>query len=359
MRIEELTFFRFIAASVVVIFHFGRESTGFTGALVSGSEMVTFFFVLSGLVMGIAYLKKEVAFKSYLWARASRIMPIYLCALGLMLVSNLMGHTEVDPIALVLNIFLLQAWVSPYPMTMNYPGWSLSVEAFFYISFPFILYLIKKHALSAMQLGLTALLMWFITHVSSTSVLSTDLYGGMPSFSHDTIFFFPLAHLCSFLFGIAGALWLLDSKHAEQEQKLALPILIGSFIVIVLILNNKQEIMDALDLKLAFGSSLLAPLFLCFILSIALCRSKLVQVFRLYPLVLLGEASYSLYILQLPMHVLYNRFLSDTLALNATLDFYAFFLFLTLVSLATFLFFEKPVNKFLRFSLPSLIKKKK
>ena len=47
MRIESLTFFRYVAALIVVIFHYG-SATGFSGTLVAGQQMVSFFFVLSG-----------------------------------------------------------------------------------------------------------------------------------------------------------------------------------------------------------------------------------------------------------------------------------------------------------------------
>lgn len=54
MRVESLTFFRFIAAFIVVIFHFGT-GTWFTkifGRFVTaGPQMVSFFFVLSGFIM--------------------------------------------------------------------------------------------------------------------------------------------------------------------------------------------------------------------------------------------------------------------------------------------------------------------
>jgi peptidoglycan/LPS O-acetylase OafA/YrhL len=52
VRIESLTFFRFIAALVVIIFHFGKEATGFSGALVAGPQMVTFFFCTFRLCYG-------------------------------------------------------------------------------------------------------------------------------------------------------------------------------------------------------------------------------------------------------------------------------------------------------------------
>ncbi|MBT3880231.1 MAG: hypothetical protein HON76_21990 [Candidatus Scalindua sp.] len=59
MRVEILTFFRFIAAVIVVIFHFGRDATGFSGVLIAGPQMVTFFLVLSGFVMTLSYLNKK------------------------------------------------------------------------------------------------------------------------------------------------------------------------------------------------------------------------------------------------------------------------------------------------------------
>ena len=147
MRIEELTFFRFLAAAIVVIFHFGGEITGLSGVLTSGPEMVTFLFVLSGFVMGIAYLNKDISTSRYLWARVSRILPVYLLALVMVVSSYAISNNEINLVSLALNLTLLQSWVSPHPLSLNHPGWSLSVEAFFYFSFPFILYLIKKYSL--------------------------------------------------------------------------------------------------------------------------------------------------------------------------------------------------------------------
>jgi peptidoglycan/LPS O-acetylase OafA/YrhL len=357
MRIEELTFFRFLAAAIVVVFHYGSDATGLTGALISGPEMVTFFFVLSGFVMGIAYLKKDIPIAGYLWARVSRIMPVYLLALALVVISHIMLNKEVDTVSLLLNLTLLQSWVSPHPLSLNSPGWSLSVEAFFYISFPLILYLIKKYSLSSVHIVISALTIWGVTHILTTVILTSGLYGGFPSYSHDKIFYFPLTHLCSFLFGISGAIWILERKQKAYNKELILLLFLVVFTAIVLILNSKSFIMNHLDLKLAFGSSLLAPLFIIFIVSITLCRSSIIRIFSIYPLVLLGEASYSLYILQKPVYQIYKKYFSETLALEAPTDFYVFFVFLTFISILTFLLFEKPANEFLRFSLPVFVNK--
>jgi peptidoglycan/LPS O-acetylase OafA/YrhL len=354
VRVEELTFLRFIAAAIVVVFHYGRDSTGFSGVLTSGPEMVTFFFVLSGFVRGVGEKKKTTPLNTYLWARVSRIVPVYLLALSIFVAIDILTKKNVDAVSLALNLTLLQSWISPYPLSLNGPGWSLSVEAFFYISFPFILYHVKKYSLTSAQLGAASFVLWFLTHAITTNVLN-NYYSGFPSFSHDMVFYFPLTHLCSFLFGLAGAVWILENKCKPQNKAISNFSLIVVLSVIVLILNNKGVINHFLENKLAFGSSLLSPIFILLIVLVALNKSSYIKLLSFYPLVLLGEASYSLYILQYPVHRIYNLLISDRLALSEHLDFYVFFIFLTLVSLCTFFLFEKPTNKFLRYFLPYII----
>ena len=355
MRIEELTFLRFVAAAVVVIFHYGGDASGFSGVLTSGPEMVTFFFVLSGFVMGIAYYKKDTPLNKYLWARVSRIAPVYFLALSMVVASYLIQNRDINPVSLALNITFLQSWLSPHPTSLNTPGWSLSVEAFFYISFPFILYHVKKYSLASAHIGMFAFLLWILTH-SITTIVLNNYYTGYPSLLHDMVFYFPLTHLCSFLFGLSGAIWTFENKGKARNEVFNFVSLAVVISLIVLILNNKDSIAHFFELKkLAFGSSLLSPVFLALILFVSLARSSYIKLLSLYPLVVLGEASYSLYILQSPMHSIYNKYLSSMLSLNETMDFYVFFVFLLFVSILTFFLFEKPVNKFLRYSLPAIL----
>ncbi len=353
MRIEQLTFLRFVAAAIVVVFHYGKRPTGFSGFLASGAEMVTFFFVLSGFVMGIAYYKKDVPINIYLWARVSRIMPVYLLALSIVVSIYVFTNESINVTALVLNLTLLQSWISPYPLSLNEPGWSLSVEAFFYILFPFILYSIKKYSLTSVQLGVISLLLWLLTHSFTTIVLNNH-YGGYPSFSHDMVFYFPLVHLCSFLFGLSGAIWIYENK-GKPHKAINNIYLVVVLSVIVLILNNKNDIIHFVGFKPAFGSSFFSPLFILFIVLVALNKSSFIRLLSFYPLVLLGEASYALYILQKPVHVIYENFISGRLSLSEQLDFYVYFILLVFVSILVFFLFEKPTNNFLRHSLPCII----
>jgi peptidoglycan/LPS O-acetylase OafA/YrhL len=357
MRIDELTFFRFIAASIVVVFHFGRDIPGFTAALLPGPHMVTFFFVLSGFVMGISYLNREISSRSYWWARTARIMPIYFLAIFLVVAISYLQEKEINKLSLFLNLSLLQSWFPPHPRSINGPGWSISVEAFFYLAFPFLLYGIRIANLSIKRMMAVSLLFWGFTQAITTGMLSSGFYGGNRSFSHDLIYYFPLTHFCSFILGVFGAVWILDRKYSITSNAISF-FLVGIIsLSIIVLLNRQSEISSYFGLKFAFGSSFFAPLFLVFILAVSLCRSKLIRMFSAKPLLLLGNASYSLYMLQVPAHQIYDKYFTDWLNLSPLYNFYVFFVFLTLVSILSFLLFEKPTTKFIRYHLPVITRK--
>jgi peptidoglycan/LPS O-acetylase OafA/YrhL len=142
IRIEQLTFTRFLAAISIVIFHYGKESSLFNNENVSfmfeqANVGVSYFFILSGFVMIIAYIDKEnIDFFEYVKNRLARIYPVYFLAIILILVIRFFAG--VNLVDLILNALMLQAWVPEKALTINFPGWSLSVELFFYILFPFL-----------------------------------------------------------------------------------------------------------------------------------------------------------------------------------------------------------------------------
>jgi len=348
MRIEELTFFRFLAASIVVIFHFGRDETGLSGFLSSGPQMVTFFFVLSGFVLGISYLNKEIDKVLFWWTRIAKIMPVYLLALGMVVFSIYMQGRRPNSVSLVLNLTLLQSWFSPYPLSINDPGWALSNQAFFYFTFPFIIYVVKTRHLSARKMLAISLSIWIVTQAITTMALSNVFYSGNPSFFHDLIYYFPLTHFCSFVLGVSGAAWIMANNNHQIDNEFISFAFVGAVMcLIVVLLNNQAQISQYAGLKFAFGSSFFAPLFLIFIITITQCRSKTIKLFSAWPLVLLGEASYSFYILQKPIHWIFYKYVSCLFCLPPLQNFVAFFFFLTVVSILSFLLFEKPANKFI------------
>jgi peptidoglycan/LPS O-acetylase OafA/YrhL len=65
-------------------------------------------------------------------------------------------------------------------------------------------------------------------------------------------------------------------------------------------------------------------------------------------LVLLGEASFSLYILQHPVYRIFNVFVATPLGLAPAPRFLAYFALLIALSVVSFLCLERPVNRFMR-----------
>ena len=72
------------------------------------------------------------------------------------------------------------------------------------------------------------------------------------------------------------------------------------------------------------------------------------RLFSLPVLVLLGEASYSLYILQKPVHGLYDKIITPRIPLSETTHFYIFLILLILISILSYHYFEKPCRQAIR-----------
>ena len=173
-QIDALTSLRFIAASWVVVFHlkeFTRseilQSSGLTNY---GYLGVDFFFVLSGFVLTHVYKRSVDENRFDYWGfiskRLGRIYPMHLVTL---VVSLLMGlaamalHLEFeiwDPAApftqldrgqlfraLLAHLTLIHAWGATDGLLFNLPSWSISAEWFAYLLFPVYMLLFKTSRL--------------------------------------------------------------------------------------------------------------------------------------------------------------------------------------------------------------------
>lgn len=312
MRIESLTVFRFVAALIVVNFHFARKLMDSADFYTAGPQMVTFFFVLSGFVMSVAYLGRPAIRPADYWAaRFRRIAPAYYFALA---VSVILLFKTTDFTTFSLGALFLQSWVSPYALSLNSPGWSLSVEVFFYFTFPFIAYAIRKYRVPVLWACLAAGALWLVTQVVHISLLNSAWYTGYPSLSDDLIYYFPLSHWSSFCLGIAGGVWF--AKYSRRDSVAFTVIAFGLAWLIYYVINHQPQLEQQFGL-LPFKASLLAPIFLIFIVSLPQASRHVNKFLSLYPFKKLGEASYAMYILQLPLwyicHNFYPGFSMDSL----------------------------------------------
>ena len=355
MRVESLTFFRFLAALIVVSFHYGGVAN-LDGVFKAGHQMVTFFFVLSGFVMVQAYYSRpEVNAKKYWFARFARIMPVYFIAMVLsivIIVSKDMPNLNVSATSVALHLSFLQAWIPPFPMAINSPAWSISVEAFFYLLFPFILIAIKKYKMSGNKLIGLAIALWLITQVVLFFMMRDGAYKVDNSVRAHLLFYFPALHLASFIFGVAGGVWFLERKNAGSVgSSTASLFAVVLFVAIVALLENLGAVSSMLNrgdvATFHFDGSLLAPIFLLFIVAVSMSSSWLSNILSWKPFVLLGEASYALYILHAPYALVWIAYLLPVLKLPFDIAFYSYTATLIPMSVLVFLYVERPVKRFL------------
>ncbi len=354
MQLDQITFTRFIAALTVVFFHYGQ--TVFPANIpflfenvTAGPIAVGYFYVLSGFIMAIAYYQPDshkqqaINKKKYWIARFARIYPVYLLALLLMVAAKY--KTLVDNgDSIALQVLLLQSWFPGHPITLNTPGWSLSVEAFFYLCFPFLLMWVYKQGIKALAIFCIAL--WLITQIILLVQLNSSAYAPKTHL-HDFIYYNPLMHLSSFVAGLLVGIYL---KHSSEKQttKNNCFWLGFSFLVIFLLIWARPHLESFLGIKIALTNGLLAPAFLCFIIFLARSENIVTQIFKHKWLILLGEASYSLYILQKPIHGLYDKIIVPRIHLSETVHFYVFLIGLIIISILSYKYFETPMRKLIR-----------
>ena len=309
-KLRTLTTLRFFAALHVVLFHMrvigilsggpwwyqNFASIGYTG--------VNCFFVLSGFILVYTYAGPPLNIRRFWQARFARIYPAYVVSL---LASAPFFFFAVRTLnlpffawskqhlvtACVLTVGLLQSWVPNAALTWNSVCWSLSVEAFFYAVFPLLI-------LCSADTKPSKLLLWIVG--SSLASLSFSLLyvllhpdgiakinsGETTLLWKNVLSFNPLVRLPEFLVGVfAGRLFLARNGN----RKLATPLVMTGLAIVgtitVLVGKIPSPFISAGFLSMAFAAIIYG-------LALRPLWSRLLEARWL---VLLGDASYSLYLL--------------------------------------------------------------
>jgi peptidoglycan/LPS O-acetylase OafA/YrhL len=347
-RLEALTSMRFIAALMVVLFHFTGEiahllPTAARAFLVSGNRWVSFFYVLSGFILTYNYAPSDVSSQKGRWKfwvnRFARIFPSYflsflVCAPVVLRMSQKAGAFSISHIIRdgFLYLSLLQAWIPGLQTIWNTPGWSVSVECFFYALFPFLVLRIGHWQLRSCIVGIA-----IATAVSLT--LPAVIYAFAPGQTATLSEYSPWARLPEFIVGMLGGriFFLGRAKNGTAVG----PALIWFIVMIGALIGTGSARPGQVP------SGALAPVFLVLILSLAENPGWLGKFLSWWPLVVLGEASYSIYIFQWPIYYVFfwlaRRITPLTLAI--------YFLALSLISVSIFFFVEGPARRAIRAKL--------
>jgi peptidoglycan/LPS O-acetylase OafA/YrhL len=323
--LDGLTMARFVAAACVVVSHLHGRGMIQAGELHTfldgGRPAVAFFFVLSGFVLAYNYrdLPDRVAVQGFWVARFARLYPIHLLGLAIaavpmsVLIANgnaallgsgyglktsygvVAGHQigafDLAAVSLAAQLLMLTAWLpfAPVNQPWNGPAWSISCEAFFYAAFPALVRPIQHLSTRRMLLGLAGL--WAL---QGAWVAALQLVGAKGFLISQ----FPLTHLFEFVLGIAVA-QLFIRHEFDWLRRRAGVVLLGCAAVAALL---------GLFSPVTPKYFLLSPLFGLVILTMAAGDDRMAQFPGRRFLVLLGEASYALYIVHMPILMTYQVF---------------------------------------------------
>ena len=230
-ELKPLTSLRFIAAFWVLLYHFKDHlglGMGQFGLVADGYLGVDLFFTLSGFILAHVYLTSleggRFGYGGFLKNRIARVYPMHLAALGAMLVlfagAAMLGVGESNPDAFRLSdlpahLLMIHAWGTTPSVGWNFPSWSISAEWLAYLLFPLVAGLVLKAQRwsGAFALGALALC------VASFWALS-NLHQVLPwvgrDFSQMTAQIGALRILPSFLLGVA--LYAFGREHAAPKS---------------------------------------------------------------------------------------------------------------------------------------------
>jgi peptidoglycan/LPS O-acetylase OafA/YrhL len=299
-----LTGLRFLAAFHVLLLHELPDEIANTGPIISEllerTAAVSIFFVLSGFLMSLGRGTRE--WKSREWLtflkkRVAKVMPVYYVGFLVFLPVFLMRLSRMEDANLLdgifpalANLFHIQSFLPHFeePWYINRPAWTIGVFMTFYLMFPYIhSWLLKKSA------RVVGLLFWIFFIASQVVVILLESNLDMNSTKIEILHKFPLVRIFEFLMGVTAGTWLnLRNEPLNVESKYTFPIALSTvllFIFLPPIFSNYIH------------NGLLTPLFILLFLSSSHGTDRTMALLRHGPIYRMGEASYSFYILHLPL----------------------------------------------------------
>jgi peptidoglycan/LPS O-acetylase OafA/YrhL len=158
-----LTGIRAVAAMMVYFHHANPIPAEFHRVKSYFSEFyvgVSFFFVLSGLLIGLRYSGAKIDWKKYFVYRAARIYPMWFI---LTLLTFFFGYSFGGEWLklLLLNLSFLKGFSDTLKFTGIDQGWSLTVEECFYFAAPLFIFLLTKKKLYSVIIPAVLLVIGF------------------------------------------------------------------------------------------------------------------------------------------------------------------------------------------------------
>ena len=309
--LSSLTSLRGIAALLVIIFHFDAifihlAPYGEHPFFRKGYLWVDFFFLLSGFIMMHVYGQlfvdgfKMASFKKFIRARFARIYPLYLFSFFLVILVylwfranfeiNFWDDLIFDIGAIPTNLLLLQSMHLTSYLTWNQPSWSVAAEWWIYLLFPFMIVPFKKiinwrkSALMLFILGGYFFIIYYLYPLSNASSPFPSIENNSLNVTYDFGF---IRCFFGFLFGML-LYELYSAKLAAKYFSRSFYFLLATIGTVFVLGQNVSDLYPVL-------------LFAIIVLMGAYATGLSEKLLNLKPLQFLGEISYSMYLIHIPL----------------------------------------------------------
>ena len=363
-RLPSLTSLRFFAAFLIVLHHckglFGIDQN--LSRIFPTYQAVSFFFVLSGFILAYVYpsLETRESIKKFYVSRFARIWPLHATTLVIAVLFFFdryayLAKNEKTVFLLyssfVSNVFLVQSWIpiKDYFWSFNSVAWSISTEFGFYLFFPLLIG--NWQETWKLKLAGTLILALFMVAVCFLADFGAGEGGDWRLMGWLNIN--PLARLFEFCMGMSAALFYGRVKNKYRPD----PVL-GTAVEIVLLAVVAAGMFSNSIWQAAFASLLGKPgaswadngvlnslWFALLILFFSVHRGWISKCLSAPVFVLLGEISFSIYLLHQILVRIYMARIASIDTFPAYFSFAYFWAVLLAGSYLCWLVAEKPLRK--------------
>ncbi len=367
-KLDALTSLRFIAVAMIVVFHSQGQfgNIGNIAEYFTLNQAVSFFFVLSGFVLVYVYptLNGIKNIGRFWLARIARLWPAHAATLVLaLLLIPLPSLRDSLPWILLANLSMVHAWVPlrEYFFSFNSLSWAISTEFFFYLIFPLLIYRWDRTWLVKLLASFALLgIMIYLANVFHLPSIPPVSGVSLPAL----VYISPLGRLWEFVFGMTVA-WVWRRKN----PRILFGRITGTLVELIVLAATVASIHYSTVLSFMpavrivggeavsywISSAGSAPLFGLLIFVMALEKGLVSRVLSWRFAVLLGEISYSVYLVhQLLLHFfpVYPHALSG---LQEWAVYAVYWMAVLVVSHLMWKFVEQPCRKLIN-GLPSRIR---
>lgn len=191
--IKTINGWRAVFALMIVLFHVGV--TGLEEMTWAG---VVFFFMASGFLLAMKHPFERLdgaSYRRFAWNHAAKLYPLHWLTLALWLAAlALLGLLVIKPLALALNVTLLQSWSLTHSIYFSYNkfSWFLSTLLFCYMCYPLL-----AHWFMPLRLRYKAIIIGIL------AIIVIAVLAGSDDYWRTALYTFPPVRIIDFIIGMA------------------------------------------------------------------------------------------------------------------------------------------------------------